>query len=235
MSEQTTERHLSVKHGALIAGLAVLFMALTVPIVEFYIFPKLIDADDPATTLANIRQNREMFSLAMMIHLGTVLCDVLAAWGLYIFLRPASRLALLVAWTRLVYTAFNIVALAHLAHIISLLHFHDRQSLPSVNALEQYVMMDLNAFHLQWRVGLIFFGVYMLLLAVVVMKARYIPNIIGWCLAVAGIGYLVEDLRYFFYPSFDTGFLWFTFFGELVFMIWLLVKGARTPEPLSGV
>jgi len=67
----------------------------------------------------------------------------------------------------------------------------------------------------------------MILLGYLVFSSGYIPKIIGVCLIVTGLGYLIDDLKYFFYPNVDTGFLWFTYFGELIFMFWLLLKGSR--------
>jgi hypothetical protein len=35
----------------------------------------------------------------------------------------------------------------------------------------------------------------------------------------------------YLYPDLDLGFLFVTFLGELVFPVWLLVRGWRIPEP----
>ena len=80
-----------------------------------------------------------------------------------------------------------------------------------------------------------FFGIYLCLLGYLVFRSEYIPKIIGVFLVVAGLGYLIDDLKYFFYPNFDTGFLWFTFFGELIFMVWLLVKGVNVQKEIREV
>jgi hypothetical protein len=65
----------------------------------------------------------------------------------------------------------------------------------------------------------------MVLLAVLTFKADYVPKFVSLCALIAGLGYLIENLKYFFYPSIDTGFLWFTFFAELIIMGWLLKVG----------
>jgi hypothetical protein len=126
-----------------------------------------------------------------------------------------------------VYTAFNIAALLNLIQVLSLLRSSGSFVSISSASVQDYVLFNVNSFNLQWRFGLVFFGVYLLLLGYLVLKASYIPNSIGVFLIVAAIGYLMDDLKYFFYPGFNTGFLWFTFFGELVFMFWLLIMGSR--------
>ncbi|MEX0313787.1 MAG: DUF4386 family protein, partial [Allomuricauda sp.] len=64
-----------------------------------------------------------------------------------------------------------------------------------------------------------------------VVKASYVPKIFGVLLLVAGFGYILHTLGAFFFPTVNLDFLFFTFFGELVFMVWLLIKG-RKLQPL---
>lgn len=217
-----------LRRSALIAGLAVLVMALTVPIVEFYIFPTLVDYTDAAKTTENIRQHTPLFSIAIFIHVISVICDLIAAWALYIFLRPVNKnLALLTSGFRVVNTAFTIAALSNLVQVISLLRAESSLTDITAAQFQDQILLHIRSFNLQWRFMLIFFGVYMNLLGFLVLKARYIPKLIGILLIITGIGYMVDDLKYFFYPNFDAGFLWFTYFGELIFMFWLLIWGSR--------
>jgi heme/copper-type cytochrome/quinol oxidase subunit 2 len=219
---------ISLRKAAFIAGLAVLVMALTVPVVEFYIFPTLIDYKNAAQTTKNIINHTSLFSTAIFIHFITVICDVIVAWALYVFLKPVNQnLALLVAWFRMVYTAFNVAALLSLIQILASLRASQNFSSMTSGYLDEYVSFHLHSFQLQWQFGLVFFGIYLCLLSYLVFRADYIPKLISVCLAIAGLGYLVENLKHFFYPNLDTGFLWFTFFGELVFMFWLLIKGSQ--------
>ena len=96
-------KEFSLNKAALIAGLGVLLMALTVPIVEFYIFPKLINYENGQATVTNIVNNRRLFSTAIFIHFVTIICDLTIAWALYVFLKPVHQyFALLVALFRLV-------------------------------------------------------------------------------------------------------------------------------------
>jgi hypothetical protein len=224
-------QNLTLGRAALIAGLAVLVMALTVPIVEFYIFPKLINFKDAARTSQNIFENRSLFSLAIFIHVTTVICDIVSGWALYIFLRPANKdLAMLSAWFRMVNGAFTIVALANLIQILSLLKTPLYSTSITAVGVNEQIIFRLQSFNLQWRFMLVFFGVYMNVLAYLVWQATYVPRIMSVLLLITGVGYIVDNLKYFFYPDLDTGFLWFTYFGELIFMFWLLFKGSRIRE-----
>ena len=216
----------SENKAALIAGLGVLLMALTVPIVEFYIFPELINYENGQATVTNIVNNRRLFSTAIFIHFVTIICDVTIAWALYVFLKPVHQyFALLVSLFRLVYASFNIVALLHLIQVLSILTAQKYFTVIQPAEVNDQVLFYVRSFHMEWRFGLIFFGFYMVLLSVLTLKADYVPKFVSLCAFIAGLGYLIENLKYFFYPSIDTGFLWFTFFAELIMMVWLLKVG----------
>lgn len=58
-------------------------------------------------------------------------------------------------------------------------------------------------------------------------RSSYVPKVFGVLLLLAGAGYLTHTMGTFFAPEVNLDFLFFTFFGELIFMVWLLVKGRK--------
>ncbi|WP_411028901.1 DUF4386 domain-containing protein [Spongiimicrobium sp. 3-5] len=215
---------ISLGKAALISGLGLLLMALTVPFAEFYIFPKLI-SDDPTETVNNILSNKMLFTTSIFLHFITLLCDIVVAWALYIFLKPVMKsFSLLTAWFRLIYTAMYLVALTNLIKILNLVGISAKAE---HGELADSVMFYFSSFQLEWSFGLVIFGIYLLLLGYLVYKSSYVPNVFGILLLIAGFGYLTHTLGTFFIPDWDLDFLFFTFFGELIFMVWLLVKGRK--------
>ncbi len=59
------------------------------------------------------------------------------------------------------------------------------------------------------------------------------PGSSGLALAIAGIGYVVYNLRPYLYPDAEIGFVFAAFLGELVFLVWLAIWGWRIPEPIA--
>jgi len=49
-------------------------------------------------------------------------------------------------------------------------------------------------------------------------------------LIIAGLGYLLTSLKPFLFPDINLDFAAYTFYGELIFMLWLLIKGPRIKE-----
>ncbi|EZH72568.1 hypothetical protein ATO12_20755 [Aquimarina atlantica] len=218
------KNQISLAKAALVAGLGLLLMALTVPFAEFYIFPELI-SDDVIETMNNVLSNKMLFTISIFLHFITLICDIIVAWALYIFLKPVMKnFSLLTSWFRLIYTAMYLIALTNLIKILSVV---EGSGTIQNNQFADSIMFYFNSFQLEWSFGLVIFGIYLLFLGYLVCKSSYVPNIFGILLLIAGFGYLTHTLGTFFVPSWNLDFLFFTFFGELIFMIWLLVKGRK--------
>ena len=224
---QIKEKNITIANAALISGIGVLIMALTVPFAEFYIFPKLI-AENPALTAKNIMDNRLLFTTGIFLHFITLICDIVVAWSLYVFLKPVFKhLSLLTACFRLIYIAIYLVALVNLIKVINLLNINEKSNILDQTQLYDSITFYINSFHIEWSFGLIIFGIYLSLLGYLVFIAEYVPKIFGILLMIAGFGYLINTLGLFLFPNINTEFLLITFFGELIFMIWLLIKGSK--------
>ena len=220
----------SLRTAALVAGIGLLIMAIAAPFAEMYVLPKLIVSGNAAETAKNIFENRTLFSSAILGYLITFLCDILVAWALYVFLKPVQEdLSLLTAWFRLLYTVIAIVALLNLVNVLKLLDSANTLQAFQQDALFAQVMFLLNTFRSDWNLGLLFFGIHLLLVGYLAFRSNYIPKVIGGLVFLAGLGYLASSLRPFF-PAINVDFAQYTFFGELIFMLWLLIKGWRIKE-----
>ncbi|HEV8285774.1 MAG TPA: DUF4386 domain-containing protein [Chitinophagaceae bacterium] len=221
----------SLRSAALIAGLGLLIMVIAAPFTELFVYPKLVVANNATETVKNIMANKANFILAIFGYLITFICDVVVAWALYVLLKPVNEnLSLLTAWFRLVYTVIALVALLHLVNVLQLLNTADYLTAFEPDQLHAQVMILLNAFRHDWYFGLLFFGIHLGLLGYLVFRSGYIPRILGLLLIIAGLGYLITTLKPYLFPNFNSDIARFTFYGELIFMLWLLIKGSRIKE-----
>jgi len=222
---------ISIRTAALIAGLSILVMVLAAPFAELFVFPKLIVRANWQETSKNIIANKVLFRAGTCAYLITFICDLLASWALYVLLKPSNpMLSLLTAWFRLVYTVIALVALTNLVTILKILNAPD-----NLNALEPdnfytQVQFSITAFKNGWYFGILFFGIHLLLLGYLVFKSGYIPKLLGALLIISGIGYLANGLKPFLFPQTNIDFAVYTFYGELLFMLWLLIRGHRIKE-----
>ncbi len=216
-----------IQKAALISGIGIFIMVLTAPIAEFAVFPKLIDYRDAEITFNNIQENRNLFTIGIFLHLITLICDVVVAWALYLFLKPVNRdFSLLAALFRIV---FAVVTLSALLNLVGILNLTQTAGYLTVfeKTIHSEVLLSIRNFNFQWSFAFCFFSLYLILLGVLAYKAHYVPKIFGILLVIAGTGYLVDTLRTFFFPSVQMDYIMVTYFGEVIFMFWLLIKGWR--------
>ena len=224
-------KDISISKAATIAGIGLLIMTLTVPFAEFKILPDLVDSNSASKTAANIADNTFLFNLAIFLILITIVCDIVVAWALYIFLAPVSkRLSLVTAWFRLLYTGVYLVAVTNLIKVYALTKGSSYFLSNSSEQVSEFILFYIKSYKYEWFFGLVLFGLYLMLLGFLVLKARYIPKVMGWLLIIAGLGYVIGHSKVFLFPELNTSFSMITALGELVFMLWLLIKGSRTKE-----
>jgi hypothetical protein len=216
---------ISLNAFGLIAGLGILLMS-TSPYAEFMVYGKLVDSGNAAITFKNITTHETLFISGILSYLFNFICDIIVAWALYGLLKPVDdSLSLLTAWFQLVYAVISLVATVHLTTVLRLIHPADYLAVFSPEQLHGLVMQSLSAFRDEWSFGFFFFACHLIMLGYLVFRSGYIPWIMGICLIIAGLGYLINTLRPFLYPKANLDFITITYFGELIFMFWLLIKG----------
>jgi len=132
-----------------------------------------------------------------------------------------------------VHTVIALFGLLKLVTAFRLLNTQHYMTVFGSDQLHAQVQLLLNSFRYEWSFSLVFFGIHLGLLGYLVYRSGYIPRILGILLAIAGLGHLVYCLSPYLYPNADLRFLMITFFGDMIFMLWLLVRGWRIQEPTA--
>ena len=221
---------ISQRKVAIVAGLGLLIMTIFYVFADFFVFQNLIVPGDATTTANNIVASEMLFRTGICSFLIVLICDVVVAWALYIFLKPVNKsLSLLTAWLRLVYAAMLGIALLNLVIVLILLSGANYLAVFETDQLHAQVLLFLNAFNDVWAIGLIVFGFHLFILGYLVFKSDYIPRILGVLLIVAGLGYLIDYFGKLLFPNFDAAISLVVGWGELLFMFWLLLKGGKRP------
>lgn len=234
-SNQTanTMSETSLRKAALIAGIGLLIMVIAAPYAEFYAYGGLVVWGNAEETAQNITANKARFLSGLFGYLITLICDVFVAWALYVLLSPVSRtVSLLTGWFRVVYAVLALAALSNVAKVLHILSAPDYLSAFETDQLHAQVMLALRAVGHGWDLGFAFFSIHLGLLGYLVFKSGYIPKVLGILLMINGLGYFIEYvLKPYLFPGTSTGFLMVTYFGEVIFMLWLFIRGRRIREP----
>ena len=75
-----------------------------------------------------------------------------------------------------------------------------------------------------------FWGLWLFPLAILVYKSRFLPRFLGVWLAITGFAYVVLSFTSLMLPQYIDMVYNISlpaYFGELAFMLWLLVRGAN--------
>ena len=227
--------HISLRTAAVVAGVTTLIMVFCAPFAELYAYPKLVVPGNGLQTLQNITSHRELFALLITGYTITFIGDLLAAWALYILLKPVNGfLSLLTALFRVVFAVIAIVSLLNLVNAFRMATTPDYATLFTPVQLQAQIMLSLSAFRYGFHFGLIFFGIYLWLLGYLVWRSKYIPWILGLLLIITGSGYFATSIQPYLFPSIRLSFAIYTFYGELIFMLWLLIRGWKISEIPTG-
>jgi len=201
-----------------------------VPFAEFKILPALVVADDAAKTAQNIVAHHSLFVVVMLAYLTNFIGDVVTAWGLYLLLRPTNeQLSMFAAWLRVAFAAVGVSAVQNLVTANRLLTRPAELAALGQAQVNAQAHIAIGAFRSQFSFSLIFFGVYLLVLGWLFWRSTYLPRWLGVVLAIAGAGWIALITGRLF--GVDLEFLFFTSFGELVLIVWLIGWGSRLAEP----
>ena len=215
---------------ALIAGLGILCMA-TSPFAEFMVYGKLVIAGNPTETCKNILAHETLFKAGILSYVFNFICDIVVAWALYELLKPVNEsLSRLTAWFQLVYATISLVAVINLVTVLRLLNNTDYIKVFGAAQLHTQVSLALGAFRDGWSLGFFLFSINLMFRGFLVFKSGYIPKTVGILLMIAGLGYFINTLQPFLFPNVNIDYITITYFGELVFMFWLLIRGWRIKE-----
>jgi hypothetical protein len=217
-----------LRNAALSAGISLLVMVIAAPFVELFAYPKLVIPGRAAETIQNIKDNKGLFTYVIFGYLLKFIADIVVAWVLYILLKPVNEhLSLLTAIFRWIYTVIALVALLNLVTVYRIVNTSDYLNVFQPGQLNAEIMILLKTFKSSWYFGLIFFSIHLFLLGYLVIRSGYIPFILGILLIITGFGYLLTNVRPYLFPTITIDFATYTFYGELIFMLWLLIKGWR--------
>jgi hypothetical protein len=189
---------------------------------------------DAAATAGNIRASAALFRLSFVSDLTASISFLLTAMALYLLLQnvnPLVAAAMVVFVVASVaegslnllnqYTALTIATSDVYAHTFG------RAGSDALTLL--FTEMQNNGY----RLGAIFFGPWLVPLGYLVIRSEYFPKALGVFLIIGCFGYLATLYITFLAPNAPTGITSFLILvggiPEIVFMVWLLVRGVHIP------
>jgi hypothetical protein len=223
----------STKNPRRFAGLLYILMSIPGFFAMVYVPSKLIVHGNAALTANNIAASETLFRLGIAAQLISQAGFLFVALALYELLKGVNRCYASLMVT-LVAVTMSIAFLNELNSIaaLTLVRGADFLSIFEKPQREALAMLFLNLHFQGIVVDEIFFGLWLFPLALLVYKSRFLPRFLGVWLAIDGFAWVILSLTGVLSPQYyDKVFTYSqpAAFGEVVFMLWLLIKGAKPP------
>src|SRR2546426_3039002 len=224
-----------IKNPGRFAGLLYVLTSIVGFFAMAYVPSKLIVHGNAAATANNIAAYETLFRLGIAGQLIGGAGFIFVALALFDLLKGVNRRQASLMVT-LIVVSIPIAFLNELNAIAALVLVRGTDFLsvlekPQRDAL---AMLFLNLHHHGFVVAEIFWGLWLFPLALLVYRSRFLPRFLGVWLALAGFAWVMLSLTGVLSLQYYDKVFTFTqpaVFGELAFMFWLLIKGARPPAP----
>ena len=223
----------STKNPGRFAGLLYVVMSIFGFFAMGYVPSKLIVHGNAATTANNIVASETLFRLGIAGELIGQAGFVFVALALYDLLKGVNRrhaslmvILIVVSIPIAFLNELNSIAALILVRGADFLSIFDK---PQRDAL---AMLFLNLHFHGYVVNEIFWGLWLLPLALLVYQSRFLPRFLGVWLALGGFAWVILSLTGVLSPqNYDKVFTYSqpAAFGEIALMLWLVIKGARPP------
>lgn len=199
---------------ARIAGVFYLIITACALFSYLYVRGQVINVDDMAQTAANLAAHEQLYRFGFAAALIVVVCNLPMGFILCELLKVVNahlaRLALLFIIASTTLEAVN------LCNYI--------EPLLAADEIQPLARGPIRMWSYAFSVSLTFFGVYCVLLGILVFRCGFFPRILGVLMIVAGVTYWLNAFRLFL--ALPIPYVqWVTFIGEQSMTLWLLVVG----------
>ncbi len=218
----------NIKSIARLTGVGYLGIFVTGFFANFFVLEGLVNWENMNITALNFINNPNQFYQGLAAFCLMIMLDISLSYPLYKLLKNENKKwAMISSCLRLVNGLYFFYALSFLVDLACELHQKPFD-------LEINIGELLLAFNKHWAIGLIIFGLHLLVLGNLVRKSVKFPSIIGLFLSLAGVGYLLDSSAQlgFFQDEvikdlFANMVVMAGTLGELSFTIFLLIKGVK--------
>lgn len=88
-------------------------------------------------------------------------------------------------------------------------------------------MTSIVSFYDGWEIGLAVFGLHLIAAGYLFRKSGYIPQLVSGLVVLAGLGYVLDSFGTIVIPGYSLSLARYTFVGEVLLILWLLVRVGR--------
>lgn len=187
-----------------------------------FVFPKIFNESQLYLAQDNIAKNVFLYKWMLLGLTVVLLLDILVSYTLYGYFKSSNKkLSLLSGIFR---TQYSLVFGIAISYLLKNVGQYD-------NAL---VIENYHLFQMIWSIGLIVFGIHLIIVGMLMKLHKLIPGILWYLMIIAGMSYILVYLLKTAFPNLnELSDQLNTILGlpmalsELCLAVWLIVKGGK--------
>lgn len=216
---------------ARIAGFAYLLCVLIAPFRLVYI-PGVLFTGDPANMIGNITSHETLFRFGIFGDLLTGVIQLLFVLALYRLLANVNRkqAGLMLILGGVMVPVIYFINVMNDAATLMLVRGTDFLSMFDETQRHALAMLFLKMHGQVTSAAMLYWGLWLFPLALLVLRSGFLPRLLGYGLMLNGLAYIAQCFAWALLPAWDDAISSIAMpfqFVEVIFMLWLLVMGAR--------
>ncbi|MFC1727285.1 DUF4386 domain-containing protein [Patescibacteria group bacterium] len=201
-----------------------------------YIPSGIFIAEDAAKTFNNLTTNQGSLGMSIAGSLIVQLIHIIVVLVLYqLFKGVNKKYAMLVVILGLV--GVPIAMFNEINHVAALILTSGTEYLKALESsqLQSLVMFFHDLYNQGVVIASIFWGLWLIPQGYLIIESKYFPKIFGRLMILAGIGYFLGSFMQLLMLKNEAILSVFEIliFGEVVFMLWVVIKGAKLSKAKS--
>ncbi len=208
---------------AIITGVSLIIMAIVAVFVVGYAYAEFDTPGKIDQLTNNIIQNKGLYLGMLSGFLVIILLDFIVSYTLYKYFKDDHKIMSAVSGLiRTIYTIIFVIATYYLT-----------KNLNTNELTDQLAKSNFEQFQTIWNIGLVIFGVHILLIGYLMKLHSKIPKILWYITLIAGVSYIVVSSLKLTCPNSEIVTVFVIMMalpmtiGEMGLAIWLLMKGGK--------
>ncbi len=230
----TQEKKTTMNASKQIARVAGVLYLSVLPLSIFgtlYINSALVVPGDATATANHILASESLFRLGIVSALVAQIVNTLAVLALYQLLKSVNKnmAALMVIFLLLGVSIAMLNELNNVA-VLFLVSSTDALKVFTADQVHALVSLFVNLHANGLSIAGLFWGLWLFPMGYLVFKSGFLPRVLGVLLLIGGVGYLIQSVAALLLPSFNVNIALFTSWGELLFPLWLVIRGVNVNQ-----
>lgn len=229
----------SSRNPGRVAGLWYLLLTILGPIRLMYIPSKLFVTGNASATAANIAAHEWLFRFGIVADLLCAVVLIFLAMALYRLFASVDRgLAMqVIIFGGVMPALLYFIGVANDLGTLLMVRGADYLNVFDKPQRDALGLLFLQLRDRQNTAAEILWGVWLLPLAILTWRSRFLPRFLGVWLVINGVAYIAISFTGVLFPAYQGRLFNYSqpaLFGELAFMLWLVIRGAIPPLHVSG-